>query len=163
MEQTYPILDGFLFKRKLRCNMTFLALSIREYEALRRAGAYRAKLWCFPQDSQSFPIPSRGSSEFQTRVKPGSVIWGYQFIGNTGEDNGAGESEVQSFEVRDGCDDTALFSEPNTRQFDSRPQIQHLTKLMVVCPPGLINVVIASTYADPQNSQLILYGGEPVV
>ncbi len=38
----------------------------------------------------------------------------------------------------------------------------YLSKLLVIGPPGLLNVIIANTFATDQVGQLVLYGGEPV-
>ena len=161
-----PILDGFSFSTKLRCNLTFRALAVQQYEALRRATAMRNKIWCVPQDS-TINIPAFDSYERQVRVATGSVIWGYSFSGNTGQQ--ADSLGSQSWEVRDACDDIPLWSEIVTRRFalqnpaagfNQVPQ-QVLSRLLVVGPPGLLNVIIANTYATAQVGQLILYGGEP--
>ena len=48
--QPYPIIDGFLFKQSLRCDLRFLSLAVNEYDALRRAGAFRPKMWSIPND-----------------------------------------------------------------------------------------------------------------
>jgi hypothetical protein len=178
--QQYPILDGFQFSTKLRCNLTFRNLVLEQYEALRRSTAMRNKTWCVPQDS-TILIPAYGSYERQVYVPAGSVIWGYSFSGVTaGADPGQSTpafTGTQSWEIRDNCDDIPLFSEIVTRRFAEQsptppanlggagnqvPQ-QYLTKLLVVGIPGLLNVILANTYATPQVGQLVLFGGEPFV
>lgn len=166
-QEPLPVLDGFSFSTNLRCNLTFKALAIQQFEALRRATAMRNKVWCVPQDSK-ITIPAFDSYERQVRVATGSVIWGYSFCGPTGEQvldaNGS-----QAWEVRDACDDIPLWSEAVTRRRalqnpagggNQVPQ-QILSRLLVVGPPGLLNVVIANIYPRAQTGQLILYGGEP--
>lgn len=163
----YPVLDGFQFASKLRCNLTFRALAIQQFEALRRSGGFRNKTFCIPQDS-TIKIPAYGSYERQVWVPAGSVIWGYSFSGETGQTNGS-----QSWEVRDSCDDIPVFSEVVTRRMaalnpipvlgvnsNAVPQ-QILSKLLVVGPPGILNVVICNTYGTDQVGQLVLYGGVP--
>lgn len=167
----YPILDGFSFSTKLRCNLTFRNLALEQYEALRRASAMRNKTWCVPQDS-AILIPARDSYERQVSIKDGSAIWGYSFSGLTGQITNQAISS-QAWEVRDACDDIPLFSEIVTRRFAAQnptggslnvnpvPQ-QYLTKLLIIGPPGLLNVIIANTYPTDQVGQLVLWGGEPV-
>ena len=176
--QQYPVLDGFQFSTKLRCNLTFRNLALQQYEALRRASAMRNKTWCVPQDS-SITIPAYGSYERQVYVKQGAVIWGYTFSGVTAgydPDTGDTYTQTQSWEIRDNCDDIPVFSEVVTRQFaDQNPSLidisagafptpqQYLTKLLVVGTPGLLNVIIANTFPTAQVGQLVLYGGEPAL
>lgn len=160
----YPILDGFLFQRDRRCDLTFGSLAIEQYEALRRSGAFRQKQWCIPGDVLSTEIPARDSYEYQLDVGIGAAIYAYTFVGNTDQQIMPGFA-TQAFQVRDACDDQALFQEPITRQFvnpllDVAPQ-QLLSRLFTVGPPGLLNITIASMYDSDQRAQLILYGGTP--
>lgn len=153
----YPTLDGFLFKTKLRANLTFENLVIREYEALRRSGAYRSRAWCAPLDSQ-VTIAAFDCFELQVWLKPGAAIWGWTFTGSVNEDGTA-----SSFNVRDACGDIPWFSEHVTKPMNAPPyQQQFLSKLYVVSEPGLLNVTIANTSSEAASAQLILYGGEPV-
>jgi hypothetical protein len=168
----YPILDGYVFSTKLRCNLTFKNLVLQQYEALRRSTAMRNKTWCVPQDSQ-IKIPAFGSYERQVSVPAGSVIWGYSFVGLTaGADPGTATppfTGTQSWEIRDNCDDIPLFSEIVTRRFADQSPVngfnavpqQYLTKLLVVGIPGLLNVILANTYATDQSGQLLIFGGTP--
>ena len=166
-DQSYPVIDGFTFSTLERCNLRFRNLAIHEFEAIRRAGALRNKMWLTPQDS-TILIPARDSYERQIWMPPGSVIWGYTFIGNSGEQTGEepDDTGTQSWEIRDGCDDVPLWSEVVTQQFyavGNRVPIQnYLTKPLLIGPPGLINVVICNTYPSAQVGQLIMFGGEPV-
>lgn len=165
IEDRYPVKDGFLYMTDLRCNLTFLSLAIEQYEALRRSRFYRQKQWCVPRDGESTVIPARGSYEYQLEVGAGAAIWAYRFVGRVDsfDDNGYG---TQAWQVRDACNDVALFSEVMTRQtailepFDEHPQ-QLLTKLLVVGAPGLLNVEITNMFTTDRHSQLILYGGVP--
>ncbi len=160
LEDDYPVLDGFLFQSDLKCDLQFLPFAIREFEALRRAGSYRTKAWPVPADSKAFLIPANDSYELQLPVKPGSAIWGYSFIGSFGGLVGA-TIQTLAFEVRDGCDDVKLFSEAVTRQAETPAPQQALSKLYIVGPPGLLNVVISNTFPNDETGQLILWGGEP--
>ncbi len=167
-EAEYPVIDGFFDKASLRCNLTFLSLAVREFEALRRAGAYRQKHWCTPKDSTT-QIPARDSYEYQVEIKPGSAIWGYTFTGFSEVDEETGVIQAMSFQLRDACDDVPLLSEFATQQEFSGTNLtvvrlqQPLSKLLIIGPPGLVTVEIASTFATPQTGvQLILWGGEPV-
>jgi hypothetical protein len=164
----YPVIDGFFDKASYRCNLTFLALASREFEALRRAGGYRQKHWCTPKDSTT-PIPARDSYEYQVEMKPGSAIWGYTFTGFNSLNDETDVLQIMSFQVRDACDDVPLLSEFGTQQEFGGNNLsdiylqQPLAKLMIVGPPGLLTVEIASTYSTAQTGvQLILWGGEPV-
>ena len=167
----YPIIDGFCFSTKLRNNYTFRNAATQQFEALRRATAYRNKMWVVPQDS-TILIPARDSYERQVYMQPGSAIWGYSFCGNTGQQGSdlTQPTRTQSWEVRDACDDVPLFSEIVTRRFASQNPIpvvnpvpqQYLAKLLVVGPPGLLNVILANMYSTEQVGQLVLFGGEPV-
>jgi len=170
----YPILDGFAFSTKLRCNLTFRNLALQQYEALRRATAMRNKTWCVPQDS-TILIPAYDSYERQVWVPRGSAIWGYSFSGitnGTDEETDITYTQTQSWEIWDNCDDLPLWSETVTRRFAQQnptgvflnfnpvPQ-QMLTKLLIVGTPGLLNIVIANTFPTAQVGQLVLFGGEP--
>lgn len=153
---SYPVTDGFVFSTKLRCDLQFRNLAIQQYEAMRRASALRNKTWLSPKDSTVL-IPAFDSFEYQISMVPGSVIWGYAFIAATESAGGS-----LAFNVRDSCDDTPLFSEVTTRQNQTTPYPQqYLSKLLVVGPPGLINVEICNTYSTPMTAQLAIYGGEP--
>lgn len=155
--EDYPTLDGFLFKTKLRANLTFANLVLREYEALRRSGAYRSRAWCTPNDSQ-VQIAAFDCLEQQVWMKPGSAIWGWTFTGTVNDDGTAA-----SFNVRDACGDIPWFSEHLTKPAGAPTyQQQYLSKLYVVSEPGLLNVTIANTSGEAVTAQLILYGGEPV-
>jgi hypothetical protein len=160
-----PIIDGFLYRTDLKCDLTFLALAVNAFEALRRSSAYRQRAWCVPQDSNAFLIPARDSYEFQVRMKPGSAIWGYTFTGSGSVivANGEITREILSFQVRDSCTDVPLFSEVATKPISAAVNLQQLlAKLMIVPEPGLLHVEITNTFSTPQTAQLILYGGEPV-
>jgi hypothetical protein len=154
----YPITDGFTFSTKQRCALKFRDIAVQEYENLRRASGLRNKQWLAPKDS-TILIPARDSFEYQVFLNPGSAIWGYCFVADTD-----GEAGTLSFEVRDACDDVPLFSEVITRQAsEGNPYpTQYLSKLLVVGPPGLLNVVICNTYATAMQGQVVLYGGEPI-
>lgn len=165
----FPVLDGFILDTTQRCNLTFKALAIEQYNDLRRSRAFRSKAWCIPNDVTAFPIPARDSYEYQVYMKPGSAIWGYSFTGDStaggGEDAPAG---VDSFQVRETCTDVPLWSEFVTKRPESAnffgktwAQQQQLTALLVIPAPGLVHVEIATTCATPRQIQLILWGGEP--
>ena len=157
----YPILDGFCLKTLQRCNLTFGALAIEQYNALRRLRAYRSKAWCVPNDTQTQLIPAFDSYEYQVPMKPGSAIWGYTFTGNS---NG-----TDSFQVRETCTDVPLFAEFITKRPETAELLgetpwsrqQMLSGLLVVPAPGLLHVEIATTAIVPRQIQLILWGGEP--
>ena len=163
----YPIMDGFLYNPRLRCNLTFLSLALEQYEALRRSTGMRTRVWCCPDDSNAIVCPANGSYEQQVYVKPGSAIWGYTFTGlSTGE---GAEQGLLSVQVTDTCTDESFVSEnvltPAAGALSTLPGrgLQRpLSKLFIVGQPGLLNVVIASTYRENQHPQLLLYGGEPV-
>lgn len=153
---SFPVTDGFTFCRTLRCDLAFQNLAVQQYEALRRASAFRTKTWLAPKDSTVL-IPAFDSFEYQISLVPGSTIWGYSFLADTGEETGS-----LSFNLRDSCDDTSLFSEVTTRQSQTPPYLQqYLSKLLVVGPPGLLNVEICNTYGTAVTAQLAIYGGEP--
>ena len=166
LQDSYPILDGFLFSTKLKHNLTFRNLAIQQYEPLRRAGGFRQKQWLTPQDS-TIEIPARNTYKRQLWMPIGSVIWGYSFVGDTGEQ----PEGTLSWEVYDACDDVPIFSEAVTRRTavqnpaDGANQVpqQYLSKLLVVGPPGLLNITIHNTFGSDQVGQLVLFGGEPVV
>jgi hypothetical protein len=157
----YPILDGFRLNTLLRCDLTFGALAIEQFNSLRRTRAFRSKAWCVPNDTQSQLIPAFDSYEFQVFMKPGSAIWGYTF---TGDSNG-----TDSFQVRETCTDVPLFSEFITKMPETAELLgetpwakqQLLSGLLVVPAPGLLHVEIATTSSTPRAIQLILWGGEP--
>jgi hypothetical protein len=157
----YPILDGFCLDTSLRCDLTFGALAIEQYNSLRRVRAFRSKGWCVPNDTAVQQIPAFDSYEYQVFVKPGSAIWGYTFTGDS--------SGTDSFTVRETCTDVPLFSEAVTKRVESADllgeplwaQQQLLPALLIVPQPGLLHVEIATTSSTPRRIQLILWGGEP--
>ena len=154
----YPIIDGFTQKTLLRCNLTFGALAIEQYNDLRRSRSFRSKAWCIPNDTASQLIPARDSYEFQMWMRPGSAIWGYTF---TGGSDTSGDNVQDSFQVRETCTDVPLVSEFVTKRTETFPTQQYLSCLLVVPAPGLLNVEIATTSATDRQVQLILWGGEP--
>jgi hypothetical protein len=168
MLETNPI-DGWTYLRRLRCNFTHLSLAVEQFEALRRAGGYKQKQWCIPEDANTTRVPNADSYEIQVDVGAGAVIWGYIFTGiNEGD-----LISNYAYQVRDSCNDVALFSEPSTNQ-TSLWNGDHanggggqtlLSKLYVVGAPGLITVEIANGYpptaGDQGPVQLIIFGGVP--
>jgi hypothetical protein len=148
----YPVVDGFLLRTGLRCNLTFLSLAIREYEALRRSANLRSRSWCIPHDPANQSIPALDSFEFQEFALPGSAIWGWTFVAPVGQ---------FSWQLHDTCTDVPLFSEPVISNGKNNQQL--LPKLLVVSKGGLLNVQICSlASADTFGVQLVLWGGEPV-
>lgn len=154
----HPVIDGFLFRRDLRCNLTFLSMAVDQYEALRRAGFYRSKQWCIPRDSNVLRIPARDSYEYELRVGVGAVIWGYTFAANN-----------QAYQVQDACNDQPLFDEPNAQRFSLwfgdmnwGGQQTMLAKPIVVATPGIIVATLANQTGEDAVGQLIIYGGVPV-
>lgn len=153
----YPITDGFVLSTKQRCSLTFRDIVVQEYELLRRSSAMRNKMWLAPKDSTVL-IPAFDSFEYQIYMAPGSVIWGYAFVSNQD-----GNPRYLSFNVRDSCNDLAVFSEvsfaapANNAAF---PQM-YLTKPLVVGAPGLLNVEICNNFSEALPAQVVLYGGEP--
>jgi hypothetical protein len=155
----YPITDGFALSTKLRCGLTFRDIATQEYELLRRSTAMRNKMWLSPKDSTVL-VQAYDSFEYQIYMKPGSAIWGYTFAADTGGEDGG----TTSFQVRDACNDIPLFSEVVTRQLIDPPYPQqYLAKLLIVGPPGLLNVEICNTFNEAIPAQLILFGGEPAL
>jgi hypothetical protein len=148
----YPIVDGFLLNTGLKCDLTFMALAIGQYIAVRRSGGLRSRTWLIPEDSQANPIPARDAYEYQVYMDPGSVIWAYTFLAPAG---------LFSWQVTESCTDVPLLSEPVTSLGVLNVQ-QLLTKPLVVGAPGLLNVQICSLATeDTTGVQLILWGGEP--
>jgi hypothetical protein len=161
----FPIIDGFVLKTHLRCNLKFGALAIEQYEDLRRSRAFRSKGWCVPNDPSSTNVPAFDSYEYQVWMKPGSAIWGYTFTGNS---TAGGNGGIDSFQVRETCSDVPLFSESVTKKPESAnfwgttwARQQYLSQLLIVPAPGLLHVEIATTAPVNRAIQLILWGGEP--
>jgi hypothetical protein len=147
----YPIRDGFLQNTQLKCDLTFLALAVNEYRAIRRSGGLRARVWLIPEDAKATAIPSRDAYEYQVYLEPGSAIWGYSFVASAGQ---------FSWQVTDDCTDVPLLSEPVTSLGTGVQQL--LSKPLVISMPGLLNVQICSlAAADTFGVQLALWGGEP--
>jgi hypothetical protein len=153
----YPIIDGFLLNTQLKCDLTFFALAIEEFRALRRSGSYRTRCWCIPNDPSQIAnaIPPRDTVEFQVYCEPGSAIWAYSFPAPRNQ---------YSFQVTDACTDVPLLSEPvfSLGGVRGSQAQQLLSKLLIVSKPGLLNVQISSVFAaEPLGIQLVLWGGEP--
>jgi hypothetical protein len=149
----YPVRDGFLLDTTLRCNYTFKSLALSNFEPLRRAGAYRSRMWTVPTDPRNITIPKYDAYEYQCFLPVGSAIWGYIF--------NAPQNQF-SFQVKDACTDVPLWSEPIVSTGQTHKQ-QRLSKLLVVGNPGLLNIEICNlTGSDATNVQIILCGGIPV-
>src|ERR1700730_2118324 len=117
----YPIADGFLLKTGLRCNLTFLSLALREYEALRRSANLRSRAWAIPHDPANQSIPARDSIEVQEFALPGSGICVFAFVAAAGQ---------FSFQVADSCTDVPIWSEPIFS--NGKNNQQKLSKLLVI-------------------------------
>jgi hypothetical protein len=161
----FPIIDGFPLNTKQRCNLKFKALAIEQFIDLRRSKAFRSKAWCVPNDVTAFPIPARGSFEYQVYMKPGSAIWAYTF---TGDATAGGNGGIDSFQFRETCTDVPIWSEFGTKRPERAnffgktwARQQYLSSLFIVPAPGLVHVEIATTCATARQIQLILWGGEP--
>jgi hypothetical protein len=164
IESQYPIRDGFLLRTDLRCEPTYLALALEQFEPLRRARSYRARYWMTPESTKSFQVPASDSYEQEVTCVPGSVIWG--FIWHCDAQQGS-----LSFQVREACTDVPLLSEViRTDAFATGAQDGSalvysqnlLPRLLVIPSPGLLVVEIANLTAVPQKAQVVLCGGEPV-
>jgi hypothetical protein len=156
----YPVIDGFALSTRLGCDLTFISLVMAEFDHLRRAGAMRSKYWPVPPDS-NVVIPAYDSYEYQLAVKPGSAIFGYIFIRQSGVTDYSGNLSMR---IVNGCDDVAVQSEaqPSTVFTANNAQVP-LAKLLIVSEPGLLNITIANTSAvNLTGIQVILCGGEPV-
>lgn len=156
---SYPVMDGFCYRRSFKCDFTFQSLAVQRLEALRRATGYKTKVWLAPAGA-SITIPARQSMEFQVEVGVGAVIWSYVMGGLAAGSIEAGAAVI-SVQVRDACDDLLLFQEPVTRQGQAPAPQQFLTIPLIVGAPGLLNVEIHNQYDSAQLFQLALYGGQP--
>lgn len=165
MLSDYPVIDGWTLRRSLRCELTMESLAIEQFEALRRSGNYRMKVWAFPRDPQSEQIPANNSLETKLRVGTGAVIWGYQITKPNG--NLPGPSGYQVTEV---CTGEPLFSEPPF--LDSNfwagnvpatfgIQTVLLPRLLVVGAPGDLYLELMSKQVEPLGAQIVLFGGQP--
>jgi hypothetical protein len=159
----YPLIDGFLLDTSLKCDLTFRSLALTEWERLRRAGAFRSKIWTIPDDS-NIGIPAFDSYEKEISCVPGSAIWGFVFVSPSG-------SGPFSIQIRDACTDVAIASEViRADKFNAgtngTPQSvyqQPFSRLLVVAHQGLLSVEICSLQSTNQlGVQLALFGGEPV-
>lgn len=163
IQDSYPIIDGFLLSTSLKCNLTFQSMVLAQYEDLRRAGAYRSRTWVVPPDPSSVVIQARSAFDYQVDMPPGSAIWGYSIIVSQAVLTAGGSFSVQ---VTDTCNDVALFTEVINAGYAAPYNAQRfLSKLHVISNPGLLNVQICSTYkldSAPGDVQLILWGGEPI-
>jgi len=157
--------DGFMYNTLLRPNKTFLAQCMERYDALRGAVNFRSRAWVIPEDHR-IAIPANDSYEFQVDVVPGSIIWAWTWV----------SAIACSFNVTDSCTDASFGSEmiATTISFGENPiylagvnpgnGLQNLlSKPLVVSLPGILNVVICNLAPeDTENSQLVLWGGEPI-
>jgi hypothetical protein len=158
----YPIIDGFLLNTTMKCTPNFRKMALEQWEALRRTGSYRAKLWTVPENSNII-IPAYNSYEYQVKCVPGSAIWG--FIWTQGTNAGP-----FSFNVRDACTGVAVASEwIRTDRFSGTggsgnppPFQQPFSRIIVVAAQGLLTIEICSQQTtDATQVQLVLCGGEP--
>jgi len=148
----YPILDGFLYDSRLKCDMRFRSIALQEYEALRRSRGYAQRIVTVPEDAGHTVIPNRNVFRYAQRVLPGSAFWAYSFIAP------AGQFSVQ---MRDNCSDETLFSEVLLGIPSKSSQIP-LSKLLIIGSPGLIDFEICSLSGeDLPGVQFLLWGGEP--
>ena len=166
----YPVMDGFIYNTKLRHNLTFMALVLREkFNELRRSGAYRTRWLTIPEDPSQIKIPAFDAYEYQAHVVPGSVYWGWIFVGPPESRDVPGGPAKFSVQVTDGCTDVPLWSEVVSMKnsagviLPGQGKQNLMSKLLVVGQPGILNVQITSLLStDASNTQLILCGAEPV-
>lgn len=168
----YPPIDGFLLSAGLynatpyipaiRANLTFRSVALAQYECLRKAGAYKSKMWPVPPDSKQ-TIPAFDSFEYELQVPVGSAIWSYIFtsgVQSSGVSSGFG---FVGFQITDACNGVPLFSEPVTKKNTDWKFTQiPLGRLLVVGAPGLLKVEITNTLPTAQSAQLVLCGGTPI-
>lgn len=155
----YPIIDGFLYNTLLRPNLTYVAMVLKEYAALRQSGAYRTFWLPTPLNSQ-VSIPAQGDYTFQHKVHPGSAFWGWIFTAST-----PGNFSVQ---VTDPSIGVSIFQEVCNAQKSTgkvnpgQGKQNLLSKLLIVGQKGLLNVEICNLGGAASNVQFILCGAMPV-
>jgi hypothetical protein len=151
----YPILDGFLYKAALKCDLRFLAVALEGYEALRRSRGFAQRIITVPEDAGHTAIPNRNVFRYGQRVVPGSAFWAYSFVAPVGQ---------FSVQVRDNCSDETLFSEVllGSGTVSQQARQNPLPKLLVIGAPGLLDFEICSlSGTDTTGVQFLLWGGEP--
>ena len=150
----YPIVDGFRLNTLLKCDLQFMALATKQFEAMRRSGAMRSRMWLTPE-SNAFVIPARDSYEYAFPVVPGSLIWGFIFVSS-------GNARPFSIKVIESCTDVPLFGEVIRGDNFVGTGQRFLPRPLVIPEPGLVNVQICSQQGtDASGVQFILCGGEP--
>jgi hypothetical protein len=157
----YPIIDGFLYNTLLRPNRTNLAMVLKEYESLRKSGAYRTRWLTIPENPSAIAIPAANEYSYQAFVTPGSAYWGWIFV--------AGNTSLYSIQVTDAATKLPIWNVEAsmarvTGSINPGQGKQNLfQKLLIVGQPGILNVSICSlSGAANTGVQLILCGGEPV-
>ena len=169
----YPPMDGFMLSAGLyagvsptipaiRCNLTFRSLALQQFECLRRAGAYKSKMWPIPTDS-TLTVPAFDSFEYELQVPIGSAIWSYIFTSGVQTSDVSTGFGFVGFQITDACNNVPIFSEPVTKKSSdwSFRQIP-LGRLLVVGAPGLLKIELTNTTPAAQSAQLILCGGVPI-
>jgi hypothetical protein len=141
-------------------------------ETLRKANGYRTRWYCSPDDF-SQPVPAYSQNEYQVSVQPGSYVWGVALSApdDLQEELTAAASYLH-VQVTDACTETPLFSDYVPGQlldpltFSTNRNGQHypmLTTPMIVGQPGLLDVEIYNSAAQPVYCQFVLFVAEPVV
>jgi hypothetical protein len=72
-----PIVDGFTHSiSTLLLPTTYRALTLAQWEILRRSSNYQWRVWSGPSTQQN-PVPSLSQVEYQVTMREGTYIWGW--------------------------------------------------------------------------------------
>jgi hypothetical protein len=161
------IVDGFLYSTTLRLLPTqYRAHALAQMEVLRRSGGYKFRMFVSP-DSLVNPIAAYSQVETQSRMAPGTLIWGISVYLST--------TANVKIQITDKCTEIAIASDYisallftqtipaagfNIASTVRAPTLFSQPRL--IDSPGQVNVEIYNDNPDPLTAQVCLYCAEPV-
>lgn len=163
MQLDKPVVDGFLYSAtQLYLPTSYRASALVQMEVLRRAKGYRTRWYTVPDELEQ-SVPAFGQVEFQVQVQPGTYVWGLAFAALDGD-----PASIY-IQITDACTETPFLSDYETganfeiNTADLLIQAPFLITPRIVGQPGLLDVELYNSSADPITCQLVILCAEPVV
>lgn len=161
-----PAVDGFTMDSKILPVWShYRTAALAQMDALRRATSFQVRWVVIPQEGTAL-VEAYGEIEFESRLNPGSWIWGYSLIAKVA---GVNNPANVSFEVRDegsGQKFQANYVQGNlwglaNRAADDRgKQPGVLSSPFCVTSPGRLASKLANNTGSQVSVQLVLTAAE---
>lgn len=170
MLRTRGIADGFACCLGIHDSIpgSFWSYALEQMALIRQARTYRPYWFRLPED-RNLQLPGYSSYEYQAHFKPGTWIWGLQFLdtdqfGN--ETGNAGRMSIQITETYSGMPLFSEFEDVNAframRQGDIRsPRIFLLTSPVVIAAPGDVDIEVCNLTGQTSYWQVVIFTAEP--